>query len=612
MAVWYDRVTGELIKKLPETVISGRYVVDDTCSFNGHTTIEKGGFLVNDGTDKLHIGKHIGSFTKAVRTEQDTTEFGIIESAILAYQEAVDSGNKSSFLIPDQLLARFELSKFEELLFDVLKKGHLQEVARRPRMELIYQEHLVPVSRAKKIAASANIHLASHSECWQTRTLTGVVPKQVLALESEDQLNIYENRVYVRLLSFIESYLLKRVLEVKKLEELFKEAMDFQDAEDIHFELRESIFKLWGEGFSNNTQADNAAANGVTTLNVLALMLKKVRALQHSKLYRLLSQNLHVPLKLNMTNVLSHDQHYRHVARLWNSWLETQQVNKVDPEFIFMRNQKITTSYINYCADLVKRTLHELGFRDEDNNLFERPGINPISFSLTEKSEILLCVGRQSICFVPCFTENIINDKIEKGGQAQRVLLTLSRVSDVSDQVICSSPTNFYSLELLAVLISKWLAKETYQSLGLSVSKIPLSLVEELKEINDNHWIIEKNSIVVSKPFLSITPKISGVLLKHNRDITITNSVDKIIKMAGSFDNLLCCPCCGSQVNENQWISRDDSCFSIRHSNCKHSWEVNRQADGSRVLVIAPAKLPESNLTYGFEQFGRYRMTINL
>lgn len=612
MAVWYDRVTGELIKQLPDAIISGRYIVGDTYTFNGHTTIEKGGLLVNDGTDKFHIDHQLGSFTKAVKTEQDTTEFGIIESAILAYQEAIDSGNKSSFLIPDKLLARFELSKFEELLFDVLKKGHLQEIARRPRMELIYQEHLVPVSRAKKIAASANIHLASHSECWQTRTLTGVVPKKVLALESEDQLNIYENRVYVKLLSFIESYLVKRVLEVKKLEDLFKEAMDFQDAEDIYFELRESIFKLWGEGFSNNTQADNAAANGVTTLNILALMLKKVRILQHSKLYRLLTHNLHVPLKLNMTNVLSHDQHYRHVARLWNSWLETQQVNKVDPEFIFMRNQKITTSYISYCADLVKRTLHELGFIEQNDNIFERNGINPISLSLTKNSEVLLCAGSQSICFVPCFTESIIDEKIEKSGQVQRVLLTLSRENDVSNNMICCSPTNFYSLEILAVLISKWLAKETYQSLGLSVTKLPLLLVEELKEINDNHWIIEKNSIVVSKPFLSITPKISGVLLKHNRDITIQNSVDNIIKVAESYDNLLCCPCCGSQVNENQWISRDDSCFSIRHSNCKHSWEVNRQADGNKVLVIAPVKLPESNSSYGFEQFGRYRRTINL
>lgn len=612
MAAWYDRVTGELIKQLPDTVISGRYIVDDTCSFNGHTTIEKGGLLVNDGTDKFHVDNQQGFFTKAVKTEQDTTEFGIIESAILAYQKAIDSGKKSSFLIPDQLLARFELSKFEELLFNVLKKGHLQEIARRPRMELIYQEHLVPVSRAKKIAASSNIHLASHSECWQTRTLTGVVPKQILALESEDQLNIYENRVYVKLLSFIESYLVKRVAEVRRLEELFKEAMNFQYAEDIYFELRENIFKLWGEGFSNNTQADNAAENGVTTLNVLALMLKNIRTLQHSKLYRLLSQNLHVPLKLNMTNVLSHDQHYRYVARLWNSWLETQQANNVDPEFIYMRNQKVITSYINYCADLVKRTLHELGFMEKDDKVFERNGINPISFSLTEKSEIKLSIGRQSICFVPCFTEDIIDDKAEGEKYNQRVMMTLGRESAVRDSVVCASPTNFYSLELLAVLISTWLAKYTYQSLGLSVNKLPLSLVEKLKEINNNYWALEKNSIKFSKPFLSIAPKISSISHKHNRDITIKNSVDKIVKMAENFDNLLCCPCCGARVNENQWISRDDSCFSIRHSNCKHNWEVNRQVDGSRVLVIAPAKSPETDSTYEFEQFGRYRMTINI
>jgi uncharacterized C2H2 Zn-finger protein len=205
-----------------------------------------------------------------------------------------------------------------------------------------------------------------------------------------------------------------------------------------------------------------------------------------------------------------------------------------------------------------------------------------------------------------------MDEKVAKGGQTQRVFLTLNSASDVSDNVICSSPTNFYSLELLAVFISKWLAKETYQSLGLSVSKVPVLLIDELKGMNDNYWEVEKNSIVASKPFSSIIPKISDILQKYNRDITIKNSVDKIIKMAESYDRLLNCPCCGSQVNENQWVSRDDSCFSIRHSNCKHSWEVNRQADGSKVLVISPAKLPESNRIYGFEQFGRYRMTINI
>ncbi len=614
MAVWYDRVTGEFVKELPDAVISGRYIAADTCIFNGHTTINEGGYLLNDGTEKFQVGNEIGSFVGDEKPESDSTEFGIIESAILAYQEAIDSGNKSSFLIPDKLLARFELSKFEELLFDVLKKGHLQEIARRPRMELIYEEYLVPVSRAKKIAASATIHLASHSECWQTRTLTGVVPKQVLALESEDQLNIYENRVYVKLLTFIEGYLVKRVLEVKKLEELFKEAMNFQDAEDIYFELRESIFKLWGEGFTDNTLADDAAANGITTLNTLTMMLKKIRTLQHSKLYRLLTHNIQVPLKLNMTNVLSHDQHYRHVARLWNGWLETQLVNKVDPEYVYTRNQKITNSYTRYCSDLVKRTLAELDFIEQRNSLFVRNGTPTIGFSITEYSEVILKTENQSIYFVPCFTESFINPYIEGevDRKKQRVLLTLSNERSVNDKRICSSPTNFYSLEQLAVLITEWLARESYKSLGAEVKKLPLRLVNELQDISESHWVIQKDSIVVSRPFLSFADKISEFMQKNSTDITVKKSGDNIIKIAKQFDNLLCCPCCGSKVNENQWLSRDYSCFSIRTSNCNHRWEVNRQTDGSKVLVINPTKLSINSPTFKFEEYGRFGMELVL
>jgi hypothetical protein len=109
MNAWYDRITGRYVEELPNTVITGRFLVGNASTFNSHTTIEKGGFLLNDGTDKFHIGHEVGCFTKDDKKGEDTTEFDIIESTILAYQEAIDAGNKSSFLIPDKLLARFEL-----------------------------------------------------------------------------------------------------------------------------------------------------------------------------------------------------------------------------------------------------------------------------------------------------------------------------------------------------------------------------------------------------------------------------------------------------------------------------------------------------------------------
>lgn len=613
MVTWYDRFNGKLVKQLPENITSGRYAAQESCIFNGYSNIRPDDFLISDGTEKFHISSQVGSFIHNEKTEKFETELEIIESAILAYQEAVDLGRDSSFLIPDKLLARFELTKFEELLVDVLKKGHLQEIARRPRMELIYEEHLVPVSRAKKVASSANAHLASHSECWQTRTLTGVIPKQILALESEDQLNIYENRVYVKLLGNIEQYLVKRILEVKRLEEIFQQAVSFQNAEGIYFELRDSIFTLWGEGFFDDEQADDAAVHGIATLELLTKMLKKVRILQHSGLYLSLANKIHVSLKLNMTNVLSHDQHYRHVARLWNSWLDTKQSNNLDPKQIFQRNKKLSAAYSQYCCDLVKRTLHELGFNELTPNYFKRNGNQTIYLEVTAASEIVLKASKQSLCFVPCFTNNIDLSNTVAIESNQRVLLSLGDVAEMSEYHLCTSPINFYSLEQLAILISKWLTSQVFQALGSTVSKAPSALVQMLIRMNaDGYWKVENNSVTIIKPCLAIKPKLLEFKKEHSRDVSLDQAVGAIVEATESFEELLYCPCCGVKADANQWLPRDDNCFAIRKSGCNHKWEVNRQPDGTSVLVIKPAKLSEPDFPYKFEDYGRYLMQIKL
>ncbi len=613
MVTWYDRFNGKLVKQLPENIVSGRYAAQKSCIFNGHSNIQPDDLLISDGTEKFHIGSQIGSFFHSEKSEQHEIELEIIESAILAYQDAVDLDKARSFLIPDKLLARFELTKFEELLIDVLKKGHLQEIARRPRMELIYEEHLVPVSRAKKIASSANAHLASHSECWQARTLTGVIPKQILALESEDQLNIYENRVYVKLLENVEHYLVKRILEVKRLEEIFQQAVSFQNAESIYFELRKTIFTLWGEGFSDDEQADDAAIHGVATLELLTKMLKKVRTLQHSGLYISLTNRVHVPLKLNMTNVLSHDQHYRHVARLWNCWLDTQQANNLDPKQIFERNKKLSSAYSQYCCDLVKRTLHELGFVELTPNSFERNGVQTVSLEVTDVGEIRLNSSGQNLSFVPCFTNFTDLSDTELMENSQRVLLSISADEEMDKYNLCTSPINFYSLEQLAILISRWLASQVVQALGNTLYKLPPALIRFLESINaKQHWQLENNSVTMIKPFIDVKPKLLEFKREHKQDVSIAKAIDVVTEAAERFEELLYCLCCGAKADEDQWVSRDDNCFAIRNSNCNHVWEVNRKADGNRMLKVVPNKVLDSDLLNDFARIGRFYTLIDV
>lgn len=612
MVYWYDRFAGRKVDKLPESINSGQFISLAPFVFNGHTDIENGGLLVDDGTKKFVLDNHSTTFQVSTALESDRTELDILENTISEYQQAIDSGKQGSFLIPEKLLVRFNLMSFESLIMDILKKGHLQEIARRPRLELIYEEHLLPVSRAKKIPNSANAHLASHSQCWQAKTLTGVIPKQILSLESEDDLNIYENRVYVKLLDFTEKYLLKRIAEVKRLEDIFSEAVNFQDATHIYFELRQCIFTMWGEGFSDIEEADATAKNSETTLQTLQVMLKKIRTLQNTKLYQLLHQNLQVPLALNMTNVLAHDQHYRHVARLWNSWLSTFQSNGIKPKDVFLRNRKVAGSYTRYCVDLIKRSLHELGFEAIDDDCFNREGVGNVSLSVNDYSEIVLLTQNSTLHFIPISCDAVIDNNVFANKENQRVLMCLHRnTADYRGAFWCA-PTNFYSLEAVAKFLIEWFMKETYKPLVSNIKNLPKLLVEDLETINEGHWVFNGGSVMILKPFLSLKPQIQKVLNTKTTDISVQNSGKEILLVAQKFDSLLNCPICSAKVNEDKWLVRDKGAFAISQSNCSHVWRVNQQADGTKILEISPTKPLDEKVLDRFKTYGRYFIELEV
>lgn len=611
MGTWYNRVKGTLVKELPALISNGKFSTNMECVFNTHSMLSVGQMIVNDGTGKFHLNDEVYDFFNDEKPVVDTTELDIIENALFAYQDVVEEGGRASFLIPEKLLARFELSNLEKLLSDVLNKGHLQEIARRPRMELIYDEHLIPVSRAKKLAPNASRHLASHSECWQTRTFTGVVPRSILALESEDQLNIYENRVYVKLLSHIENHLVQRIAGIRKLEELFENATSFQNAENIYYEVRDSVFTLWGEGFSHESYADEATTHSKTTLSFLVGMLKKVRVLQHTKLYRKLHQNLHVPLKINMTNVLSHDQHYCHVARLWHQWLETQQTSKLDPKHIYEKNLAIVDSYTQYCFDLTKRALKELGFSCQIDKELVHVNGNRLSIEMTSFSEIVVRYCQQELVLVPWFSSEHQLKELEGSEQSNRVLIGIDASADQSLGYVCLSPIYFYSLESITALISKWLALHTFSGVGAQLRTLPANFLKELSQLHNGHWTINSHQLTINGPCGKKITDIENIAKSYRNDISIQKAAEKLICTLSETEYKLYCPVCSTKSLESSWKQRDDQCFIVHNSNCKHEWMLNRQQNGDRLLVVRPKKYDKS-VEFAFEAYGRFFWEINM
>ena len=102
------------------------------------------------------------------------------------------------------------------------------------------------MSQGRGDSKGALVHLASHSECWQRQTLSGVIPKKVLARFSEDDYGIYENRVYARLLDKIERHLQRRLSALKSLQATLDQALKFYQSEDVDFRLSHEVCRLWG------------------------------------------------------------------------------------------------------------------------------------------------------------------------------------------------------------------------------------------------------------------------------------------------------------------------------------------------------------------------------
>jgi len=598
---WYDRFSGERERCLPSSILPGRYATLKETHFNEHSIVKKHDLLVTDGTDRFYYGDEKGYFLANEQSVDQIAELDIIESAVLEYQNQLQKGNKTSFLIPEKLVARFELSKFEDILQKTLNQGHLQQIAHRPKMELTYEEYLVPVSRAKKVSSHANRHLAAHSECWQARTFSGVIPKQILALESEDQLNIYENRVFVKLLFFVEIYLVKRIAEIRKLEELFSQAMNFQNAEDVYYQLSQSIFSLWGEGFNENADTDSDMSKGLTTLSTLENMLKSTRALKQTKLYRQLIPNLHVPLKINMTNVLSHDQHYRHVARLWNAWLQTQKIELQEPKQIYLKNKQVADSYVVYCKGVFERALLELKYTKSNQTKWVRSDNSEINLKDSINQEITMEYNDKIVTFVPCFT---MADNLNSiGNDTNRYLLSLSDSNN--KHVIQVSPTCFYSVETIAHFIMKWVTNSIVSAFGKKVIKVPFKLTDKLQSVNDDSIKVEKTSINIIKPSKELKLLIGEIETQNSADTSIIKTAEVLKATLSNVEKLLYCPVCNTKANIHQWQTRDNNCFTMKDSNCSHLWSINMK-ESCRSMTIKPKALDFDTNSTSFKNVGRF------
>ena len=265
---------------------------------------------------------------------------------------------------------------------------HLQHVCHRPRLHLRVEEERVPVSRAQRVPVRAVAELVSHPGDWEHRTLQSIQPSRVLARLIEDDWNIYENRVAVRLVDNLLAYLAKRLEELKKIDEVLK-ARDYgKEVRHTSFRRARRISELWADTLESKTEAELHR-----TMRRLELAQRDLQTLLDAPLYQRVPRRASVSLSLTPTNILVNDVHYRKVALLWRAWAKYGHKRQETHKQRAARRVREARAWDRFVLHLVVRAFAGLGW-DANSMASEwiltRPGWKQVSVAVDGQGVVVL------------------------------------------------------------------------------------------------------------------------------------------------------------------------------------------------------------------------------
>ena len=233
-----------------DAIVPERYVLEMDWPFQS-VTLPKFSFLFADGGSiRLNSSKNLHTYAPEI-TLTITESINYIGELVKACCVDESFQNLPNPLVPNSVFdSETQLKPLEKMLQEVIEKGHLHHIAYNPRMDMRYDEELVDVSRAKKISNNAHRYLAGHSETWQQRSLVGIRPKKVLSKVSDDELLIYENKVFAQLLDKLRFYVASRLNDLIQQQSNLQAALNLRDSSETYYKLSHELCQLWADNLN--------------------------------------------------------------------------------------------------------------------------------------------------------------------------------------------------------------------------------------------------------------------------------------------------------------------------------------------------------------------------
>ena len=469
-----DRLTGGTLSDLPDAFLPGRYCLLEPLVVNGHSHLQPGDLLSDDGSGVIRIQDADRQVLSSAQTDEDQADSDLSAEAIISIAGKLAHAHDANVspMLPAEMAAQCALEELEQNLATVLEGGHLHSISDRPRRDLRYDDLVAPVTRARRLATSALSHLASHSDCWQQRTLSGVQPRKVLARFSEDDYAIYENRLYKRLLDRLDRHLARRLARIRGVNSRLERALEFQGSEQTHFRLRQDICRLWGESYLDDKTGMQLEA-GKRAHSELESLLRAIRGLKQRGVYTLVPTASVVPAQIHRTNILNHDPHYRHLPPLWEKLKDDREERLLPPKERLSRQLQLQHAYVSYVGLVVRRALERYGLRSVDGNfVFSWAGQN---FVLKHDAHdwVVTHSDGSTLRIVPIAWFGASVDGGENLAPGRIVCWPGAPTSVESPQCLPVSPLDLYVVEKVGKLIDEWMLRPLLSGHGRKLGPLP-------------------------------------------------------------------------------------------------------------------------------------------
>lgn len=495
----FDLYQGQAVA-LPERVDAGRFRLLNSAVLNDRIKLAKGSVLFSDGRERCALGVVSATFEctesskGGLEDDSRAAQRTIVCRALdlLASRLEDRSDVLSSPLLPAQMVDALGLNELDQALGEIIERGHLDEIVRRPRYSMKYESELVDVSRVRRIAPGALERLAARSEDWHRRTITAVLPKRLMSMVSDDEWGIYENRVFARLLDRLEHYLRRRLAEAEELQRVFEGALNLDSAEGLDYRLRGKLCELWGEvAESSRGITASVLDESKNAIEELRSVRRKVGLLRHSDLYSKVPRSAQVPAELRHTNILNHDQHYRHLKTLWHLHQRFNGSTEMTPEDVFREQQREFHHFGLYFRMMIQRVLRGVQqvLPTSDAEGFRFAG--SAGCVLANEGEIILRLGERELVFVPALGSVPQIAGLQPDGSGRLIVSRLSSAegdgfsggdSIAKDRVFCVNPLDFYGEEKIRTLVERFLWCPTFESYGVPITRLPLVAVSWLRD----------------------------------------------------------------------------------------------------------------------------------